>query len=301
MLLVASLLVAAGPGGLYFLGDEGCPEAAAVESRLRRIDPTAFESTTQQFALIEAHPRGLRVRLFGGQGDLLEDRLLEGSRSCAEWANAAAALLASWESEVGAPDLMLSDLPAEPWPMAEGRGGSRRRRPVLDAEIGLGPSGAIAGDGSAAFGGEILISLSSHAGAWGGQLTVNTTTLRSVTVGGGSALWQRSALTLGPYLTFGGGPLRVDLGLAVAGAVLYASGAGFLVTHTASAIDPGVDVTIRLRWDFSRSWRLWLLVGPTWWLRTEHAQVLSGQVISSTAIPSLDVLATLGLSFTFDL
>ncbi len=280
MSLLAPLLVALGPAALQFLANDGCPDTSAVAARLRAIDPAALDSRARRMALLEAQPSGLRARLFDDDGRLLEERRLDGPKTCAEWARISAALLATWEADLSVPELSLPvQTPATPQstPAAVAQQLRRPPRPpLLDSEVGLGPTGAVAGDGSTAFGGELLIGLSPHGRPYGGQIALSDETFRSVTVADGSARWQRLALSIGGHETFGTGALKLELGAAVLASLLTASGSGFLVTRSASAFDPGFGLSTRLRWDIDRQWMLWLQASPCLWLKTEQVQVLAG-------------------------
>ena len=308
-----SLLLVLGPAALHFLGDQACPDQASVEAQVRRIDPGAFDRKTRHLALIEPRADGLEVRLFDEDGHLLEQRLLDGSKSCPEWARIAAALLATWETDLAAPDLAFGDQPSASGTSATPtvasiesvQSGPLSHGPSVQLEVGLGAGGAGAGADSFAAGGEILAGLGPRGGAYGGELTLNATTSRSLAVGAGSAQWQRTALSLGGYGTFGtggAGEWKLELGAAVLGGVLSASGTGFLVARSGSTLEAGVEVMPRLRWNFAPHWLLWAQFGGALWLKAETVQVLTGSsAVSSAQIPSVDASAMLGLSFLVDL
>ena len=308
---MSSLLLALGPAALHFLGDQACPVQASVEAQVRRIDPGAFDRKTRHLALIEPRADGLEVRLFDEDGRLLEQRLLNGSKTCPEWARIAAALLATWETDLAAPDLAFGDQPSAAGMSATPTVASSQavtpagHEHVLQLEVGLGAGGAGAGADSLAAGGEILAGLGPRGGAYGGELTLNGTTSRSLAVGTGSAQWQRTSLSLGGYGTFSAGgsdEWKLELGAAVLAGVLSASGTGFLVARSGSTLEAGVEVMPRLRWNFAPHWLLWGQFGGAVWLKAETVQVLAGSsAISSAQIPSVDASAMLGLSFLVDL
>jgi len=307
MLQLGTRLALLAPTALHFLGDQTCPDRASTEAQLREIDPDALDSKARHFALLEPQPNGLRVRLFDDEGHLLEERLLDGSKSCAEWAKISAALLATWEIDLAAPDFeparrVLTAAAASPSPITTSQGVRVAARPgALQAEVGLGlgPTAGLTGDASSALGGELMLGLSSRAYLFGGQLVFSGSTARSLSVGGGTAEWQRFALSLGGHGTFTRGDFRLELGAAFLASLLSASGRGFLVASSATAINPGLGVSSRLGWQLTRNWLAWLQGGTSLWLNSE---ILAGSTaVSAAQIPSIDLFATLGLSFTFDL
>jgi hypothetical protein len=160
----------------------------------------------------------------------------------------------------------------------------------------------VAGNGTFAFGGELLTGLTPGGRPYGGQLTLSGTAARSLTLGDGSARWQRFALGLGGHGTFGAGELKLELGAAFLAGLLYARGTGFLVSRSSTTFDPGIGLSTRLRWDFNRHWLAWLQAGASVWLGSERVQILAGDTaVSSVQIPPLDLFVTLGVSVTADL
>ncbi len=148
----------------------------------------------------------------------------------------------------------------------------------------------------------MLAGLGPRGGAYGGQLRLSGTTSRSLAIGPGTARWQRTALSLGGYGSFGAGDWKLELGAELLGGVLSASGTGFLVARSGSTLEAGVAIGPRLRWNFARDWILWAQFEGSLWLKAETVQVLAGSsAVASAQIPSVDASAMLGLSFLVDL
>jgi hypothetical protein len=302
-------LLALVSGGIHFLGDQACPDRSSAEEQLRRIDPGALQGKPRHFALLEPQAGGLGVRLFDEQGNQLEQRILDGTKSCSDWARIAAALLATWETDLAAPDQTFADEAPRPRPEEHRLPPAVQLQVVpvapgrrLQLELGVGAGAASAGASEVAGGGTLLVALGPERRPFGVRLTLEGTTLRGQTVGGGAASWQRTGLSIGGFDAFGNGPWKVELGGALLAGILTARGSGFEVSQSASSLEPGLEICPRLRWDFAREWMAWAQFGGALWFKTETVQVLSGsQAISSAAIPTFDASVTLGLSLLVDL
>jgi hypothetical protein len=279
-----------------------------VEAQLRLVNPAVLQSPVRHLAMLEEQLDGLRVRLFNEGGQLLEERLLPGPASCAEWARIAAALLATWETELAAPELpalMLpvppapSPPPAKPTPPPSKPAEGRKTR--WQGEIGLGVSGSLASDGSFALGGEVLAGVAPAGRPYGGQLALIGTGARSLSVGGGTALWQRFALGLGGYGRLGSETWRLYLGGELYAGLLNLRGQSFLMPETGVTFDPGLGLSGRLGWKFARHWMTWLELGASYWLPRNVDVVVNAEVRYSEPIPPLDISLTLGFSLVGDL
>jgi hypothetical protein len=299
---VVLLVLAGSSDGLHFIGDSRCPGPAAVDAQLRRIAPGVLEGKAVQ---IDTLASGLRVRLFDDGGRLLRERTISGPKTCAQWAQISAALLATWAAALVAPDPPLSDLPssvppppAEAAPSASSRASSAR----WTGELGLGFMGTLANDGSAALALEILAGLTPPRRPYGAQLTLNGTTSRSLPVGDGTAHWQRFALGLGAHGTLGSEELKLEIGAAFLAGLVTSYGSGFPVPSHSADFDPGIAPSVRGRWEFARSWLAWLQIGASFWLKSENVQELSGTtLVHSSQVPPVDLFVTVGLSLTADL
>ena len=310
MLLLGPLLLGLAPGVVHLLGEQPCPDRASIEAELRLISPGLTDSaaapgdaTERRLALIELEPKGLRVRLFDAAGNVLQDRFVEGSDTCRAWARVSAALIATWEIHLGE----LHDAEAHPSisrPPASPSSPSvpspaRPRKLTGEIGLGLGPTAALAGTGSTAFGGEVFLGLRPRVLPFGGELGFATSAPHLLAVSGGNVEWERFTLSLGAYGVFGDRRLQLELGAAALGSVIGASTKGSLSSRSATTLDPGLGFSTRLRWRFARNWNAWLRGGTSLWLRSE---ILAGSPTATTVeLPSVDLFAMLGLSFVVDL
>ncbi len=263
------------------------------------MDPAALDSPELHLVMLESRSDGLQMRLFDEQGQLLEERLLPGSMGCTEWSRFAAAVLATWETDLAVPGRSTPHAPLavpvqtlsrpEPSPVPE-------REDPWRWEVGLGVSGSLAGNGTFALGGELLAALAPPHGPFGGQLILAGTGIRSLTVGEGSTNWQRFYLGLGGDGALGSGALRLDLGAAFLFGLLSLSGKGYAESLSSSVFDPGVGVAVRGLWRFAPAWWAWAQLGASFWLKAQEAQVLAGATTYTARIPPVDLSLTLGLS-----
>jgi hypothetical protein len=286
------LSLASGSGGLQWLQEPRCPDREAIEQQLQRIAPQVLEGPARHFAKLEVNAEGLRAQLFDAEGHLLEERFVAGTKDCQQWAEIAAALLASWEADLAAPTLAPLELPQE----------VVRPAPFLRGELGLGATGTLATSGSLAPGAEVLLELESYRRGLGGDLLLNWVSRRSFAVGAGTANWQQFALALGGHGALGSHALRLELGAAFIAGLVDVYGDGFPASQGAWSFDPGIGLSTRGRWEFAHGWLAWLRFGASIWLAAERVQVLSGTTSTFTAnLPQVDLSLSLGLSRMADL
>ncbi len=309
MHLLGPLLLGLAPAVVNLMGEQPCPDRAAIEAELRLIAPgitdSPSDSAERRLALIELEPKGLHVRLFDAAGHLLQDRFVEGSDTCHAWARIAAALIATWEIHLGelraaASPPGISRPPASPPPMLAARPTARRSRNLVgEIGLGLGPTAALAGTGSTALGGEVFLGLRPLAAPFGGELGVSTSTPHAFAVSGGDVTWERFVVSLGGYWAFGDQKLQLELGAAALGSLIEASTSGSLSSRSATTLDAGLGISTRLRWKLSRNVNAWLRGGTSLWLRSE---ILAGSPDATTVeLPSVDLFAMLGVSLVLDL
>jgi hypothetical protein len=302
MLLTALFLA---EGTIRFLGSPQCPDEASVEARLRAVAPSLLDSATRRLVMLETRDGGLRVRLFNEEGQELEDRFLPGPMTCREWAGIAAALLATWATDLAAPPVVQSPAPAALQatpPRVESRAGEPVPKARWHGEVGLGISGALASNGTSAVGGELWAGLAPPRGAFGGELVLSGTGSRPLPVGGGSANWQRFAAGFGGYGTLGGKPLSFEIGGVFLVGLLRLRGTGYVEPLSAVVFDPGIGVSGRALWRFAPAWLTWVQLGASIWPKRQEVQVLTGSTIAGTqVVPPVDFSLTLGLSLAGDL
>jgi len=286
-------------GALRFLGSPQCPDQASVQAQLRALDPAAVDSPQLHLVMLESRSDGLQVRLFDEQGQLLEERLLPGSMDCTEWARFVAAVLATWETDLAVPGRSAQHA-MRAVPIQTSKGPEPSPVPAREDswrwEVGLGVSGSLAGNGTFAFGGELLAGLAPPHGPFGGQLILGGTGIRSLVIGDGSTNWQRFYLGLGGDGALGSEALKLDLGAALLFGLLSLSGKGYPESFSSSVFDPGIGVAARGLWRFAPAWSTWAQLGASFWLKAQEAQVLAGATAYTARIPPVDLSLTLGLS-----
>jgi hypothetical protein len=251
--------------------------------------------------MLEQRPDGLQMRLFSEQGQLLEERVLPGPMGCEEWAHLSAAVLATWETDLAVTGRSSSVAPAPQATASIRASKESETTPSLHqdpwrGEVGLGLSGFLAGNGTFALGGELLAGLAPPHGAFGGQLILAGSGIRSLTVGSGSTNWQRFYIGLGGDGAFGRQALKLDLGAAFLFGLLSLSGKGFPQSYSSSVFDPGIGLTARGLWRFAPAWAMWAQLGVSFWLKAQEVQVLAEPTTYTVRVPPVDLSLSLGLS-----
>jgi hypothetical protein len=303
---ITLLLIRLGSGTLRFLGQPTCPDGAAVEKQLRQLDPRLLESETKRLVQLERRPEGLRVLLLNTGGEPLEDRLLSGKRSCDDWARVVASLLATWEMELDGPatKIAAASMPPAEAPLKPVLPGTTPSEPVVvdpsaeqwQGEIGIGVSGSLASDGSAAMGWSLLTTLAPPARPYGGLLTFTGTMLRALPLGSGTAKWQIFTAGLGGYGAMGSKNVKLQLGAEFFAGLLNTLGEGYQTSSNHQAFDPGIGIFGRFVWSFARSWSMWGELGASFWPTRQEVQVVTGPTTSTSApLPPVDFGLTIGL------
>src|SRR5262245_50285486 len=83
--------------GLTVQGDTVCPTAAEVATRLAQVVPRDRDSNGVVY--LSSAAGGVHIALYNRSGTQLAERELEGN-ACAELAQAAAVVIASWQAEI---------------------------------------------------------------------------------------------------------------------------------------------------------------------------------------------------------
>jgi hypothetical protein len=186
-------------------GATTCPTPQAVDARLRPLlaaDPGAASGAVR----LEREGGALHVALYAADGRVTARRTIEGAHSCEALADAAAVIVAAWQSGAGARPLLAADAsaradlqaaavpPATPW--------------------GVGVSGGLsmAGASPAAAAALTIVNAPLSDRPWLGRLGVVYQGAREAALTTGKLRWQRWTLELGPQLQ---GGLGDDWGWAV--------------------------------------------------------------------------------------
>jgi hypothetical protein len=277
-------LLAAGP--VIHADADGCPEAAAVSERLAGLLDGGADPAAPDRVDLAIDGSDLRLRLSRADGTLVAERRIPRSNRCPELADAVAALVAAWESDLR-PMGPTTVIPSPPRTMA----------PALVEEVTPEPSRTIYELGVVPAlwlgGGRPSFASSLRAGVWSRRSPVGATVAFSATFpleGPSSDGWRRHALSAGVMGRLRHSWLFVDgLGEMVLGwLVVNEQGSG-----TRAQFDPGLTIGVRAGSRVARRLELYLSVGA--W----GAAWSSARQSSPGAVPHWGLLTGLGGSFLF--
>jgi hypothetical protein len=276
--------------GIEIAGVSDCPTPDDVRARVAALSPASAEA--RGVVEIASGANELQLRLRQADGAVAaERRLPSDGLACADLAAAAAAVIATWTSDVH-PDLA----PARPVAAATA---TPRHPPAaagtsLAAAVGLAGSAApAAGERGWALGVEVAGHLRGPGRRLGARLAVTGQTERSLSLGSGRAWTRRWAAAVGPtYALDGGGPVRVEVGAGAAGSWFTVRGTGFPRNLSGGELDFGgaAHLTLSMR-------RPWLapfaaLEVMAWPRRRTAVDLQTG---ASRALPRAEVALVLGL------
>jgi hypothetical protein len=186
---------------------------------------------------------GVRLRLVRGDGTVVGDRRLDGGFPCDELAEAAALVLASWQSELQAAPV------TAPPPATAPAAPARPAAAATTIELGAGLTAA-----PDLVPGATLVAAVGR-GAWAAELTAGASVFRRDDVGGGQVRWLRAPLILGLRRRWPVGQAwALDATAGPAAALLLVRGEGFDRNHAATEVDLGGAGVVR-------AWRRWGAVG----------------------------------------
>jgi hypothetical protein len=264
-------------------GAGDCPRPQAVAERLASMLP---EGTSPPRDVAEVSVRaGTLVVTLAREGSLKEEpRRVAASGTCTDLAEAAAVIIATWETELH-PDIVLR-LPRVDVGNAE--------RPCARWDIGAGMLASYASD-AAALGGMVW-TRAPLGGRWGIKMGLLATETRDEPFAMGSVSWTRSTLSLGGSYRLGGEAFYVDAEASALAGLLWIGGQGFATTQSELDFDPGLYAGLVLGRGAGPI-DLWISVGGTGWLREQRVRVtgVSGQA----SLPRLELLGSAGISMGF--
>jgi hypothetical protein len=247
-LVVLLSLLAEGP--VIHADAGGCPDAAAVSQRLTGVLSSSAQPGEPDVVALSLDGPDLHLRLSRADGTLVAERRIPRSNRCPELADAVAALVAAWES-----DLSLVARPAPPPPrtMAPALVEEVQTEPLqpIVYELGVVPALWLGG-------GRFSFASSLRAGVWARRSPVGATVAVSATFpleGPSSSGWRRHALSAGVMGRMRHRWLFVD---AMGEAVL-----GWLVVNEAASgthaqFDPGLTLGLRAGSQVARRFEVYL-------------------------------------------
>ncbi len=307
---LAILVVVVAATGPDVRGNVVCPSAEDVAARLGPMlasdagfPPGAFVD----LADVAASTPGLvdvEIRLrTSAAGAPLAVRRVERGGGCADTADAAAVIAASWASRYATsapPPLADSALPeapgvavrapdpAKPGPLASAR-------PQFSIGAVAGIVAATAGGSAALVGGEVDV----RRGRWVARLALAGMAERTIAVDPGSAGWRRLMVLPSLGMVWGSPRAFAELGVGAAIGVTETRGLGFGTNATDMGIDVGGVPSFRL------GARLAALPATVWiggaaliWFRPHGVGLVGGG--ASKTLPRLDGFLGGGVSFLFD-
>jgi len=246
---------------------------------------TTSGAGAQDVAKVERSGGRLRVELVDATTAVLAERVLDGHGSCAELAELAAIVIASWESDVH-PEFVRphAEPPAAPPPAA--------RAPGAAYDVSLGAS--LSQAGKLAAGGSLGAAWFPRGEGLGLSFVVAGETARTLEVGDGQARWRR--WTGNPEIAWRWrrGGLVVDGHAGLALGWLATNGVDFSENKSNASFSLAVTAGIRLSWWFSRHIAGWIDArGLTF---TRGDVVLGSPTGGESEIPRLVGIASIGLA-----
>ena len=289
---VASLVLALNLVAVRSSAD--CPSAKEVVAKLDPLIGDAPADVARDQALIEVLEWGdesvarLRVQLIRSDGSLAGDRLVVVDGACSDKADAVAAIIAAWESDLTTSDSIASAGPPDP-----GRTDVHANAAVTRSSLStvVGASGGLALVGGAAVSGNLEALVGPALSRWQARFSLGTESARHRTLDVGGFTWQHTAAAAGLMVLSHPSTWRfaVDAGPFVGWATLH--GQGYSEARQVRSFDFGATGAVRLERHFGRL-SLWL-EGRTWiWPRPQQA-VLSGSS-ERVKLSCVDAMVNLG-------
>lgn len=270
-------------GLVEITGATQCPTPDEVAARLHDLVPDAAPAAAARERVALADDGGaLGLTLYDDGGRTIGRRRLEAA-ACADLAQAAAVVIAAWETDLRAaqaPEIVL------PRP--------RRRRVALDVAGGFVASLAGA---SFAPGGELGLTLGPARGRVLGRLGATGEATRDLSVGtatAGHLSFTRAALSLGPVVRLRPRRFVIDFEAHAAAALVYLAGVGFADRTTSFDGDVGLGGGVRAALHLGAV-APYLGARVEGWLRPLSARV-TGPTGGTVALPRFEVLLSAGLA-----
>ena len=263
-----------------------CPQAKEVAQKVAALLPAASRTAPDRARIDRAGDR-LQLELRRADGTPVAWRRLDANAACEELAEAAAVMIATWETELeaGRP-LPPPDFDRDAPPLVIEAPPTPRGR--MRWELGVGFAASV-GNGSLLPGVTIESILAPH-GRWAARLAMIATESQEQPFGMGTARWNRLTFEAG----VSGRVWLCDLHAELVGAMAHMEGVGYSTNHDEYGFDPGFGAGVRLA---LRPAPLipWLGASAVGWLHHEEMQVLG--VPGRVALPSFDVILGAGISF----
>lgn len=290
-LLLSSLLAA---GTVEVRSAVPCPSVVDVNTRLQPLLPRASaEPTERHLAALDVVEqadgrKALHVRLLRSDASVIGDRHLFVAGDCQAMAEAAAVIVAAWETEDP------SSLPA---PVVESAATPAPAPVAPPSWQWWGGVGAGAGFlGGMALVGNVETQVGRSTSHWRLRLSAMRELDRRLDLDNGHADWHHTMLALGLVLhgSVGAWVGSLDLGPTLGWVTL--EGSGFQENQESQSLEYGVDGGVRGGLRLGR-WTLWVEGRGHGWLRGQRA--LQTYPDSKATMRKTDVSASAGTTFLF--
>lgn len=290
--LLSSLLAA---GTVEVRSAVPCPSVVDVNTRLQPLLPrTSAEPTERHLAMLDVVEqadgrKALHVRLLRSDASVIGDRHLLVAGDCRAMAEAAAVVIAAWETEdpssLPAPVVESAATPA-PTPVA-----SPSWQWWGGVGVGAGFLGGIAPVGN------IEAQVGRSTSHWRLRLSVMRELDRRLDLGTGHADWHHTMMALGLVLHGSAGAWVGSLDLGPALGWVTVKGNGFQDNQESQSLEYGVAGGVRGGLRLGR-WTLWVEGRGHGWLRGQRA-LLSNSESKAAEMRKADVSASAGTTFLF--
>jgi hypothetical protein len=289
----AGLLIAA----VVVEGPSECPTPAAVQERLAPLLPP---DTGRGASLVELvnEPDGLRISLRRADGTLAGTRTIGGVHSCDELADAAAVMIAAWQTDAAAGE----PAPAPPPPPVAPPVAAVKTAPpaapppaspAVRWELGAGGGASLSGNAIAPA--ALLLGEVSAGGPLGLAARASVSGNREVVLPGGGARWRRALFALGPRLQLVRGRALAQAHLGAGVSWLAIAAHGYPDARRHDDLMAGLSGGLRVGWSRAGA-RPWVDLGAAFWPVRSILYQLPDE--RTATLPRLELLLTLGLSFS---
>lgn len=271
-----------------------CPSVVEVNTRLQpllpRISAEPAERHLATLNVVEQSDgrKALHVRLLRSDASMIGDRHLLVAGDCQAMAEAAAVVIAAWETEDP------SSLPAPVVESAATPAAAPVASPSWQCWGGVGAGAGFLG--GMALLGNVETQVGRNTSRWRLRLSVMRELDRRLDLGTGHADWHHTMMALGLVLHGSAGAWVGSLDLGPTFGWVTVKGSGFRENQESQSLEYGVVGGVRggLRWG---RWTLWIEGRANGWLRGQRA--LQTYPDSKATMRKADVSASAGTAFLF--
>lgn len=281
-LLLHALDPAADPAATEILSDSDCPGGKAVQAELLRLMPDARGGLVK----IERGEEGVELFLYSDQQSGPLRRLLPAQPSCDQLARLAATVIATWQATVQPP-------PVRPQPPPPVEAPRPAPGPRLFYEVSASVLGVLSG-AQLTIAQQLDVRLSSSTQRFGVRLGVLLGAPHTLLLNPEQAEWTRWSLRVLPGFRLGRGRAQIELGAALALALVELRGQGYSLNRRSFGLDCGLGGGLRLGVWLGRVWPFFGLEVMRW-LLPQAVRARRGSVVQEAEVPAQELLFSLGV------